>query len=298
MKHFSLFFSILVLSFPYFVASQTSTTRDSSSASKQLRRPLILPDRPLIENARMAVENARITAETARLSAELEAALPPAVEMSLHALHTVLPQALAQIGPALEQVGPALGQVGPALEQMGPALEQAMEELEFELKQNLPGFMAPLPDIPPIPPIPAFAPIPPIPPIPPLPPFPDEPLCPLPCKTIPSQPLGCDFELKEYLENLTDDEQVQIRALGGLLSQDEKTALPEIKRLARQDQNWAMRAAATSLLASAKSAEALTILDEVLRQDTDHRVRLAAVRALSNRPEPEAREILKRLLLK
>jgi hypothetical protein len=146
--------------------------------------------------------------------------------------------------------------------------------------------------------MPALAAIPPLPPMPALPPMP-----PLPAAPFYAMPhyLHYSFEnffSKEYAESLTDDEQIKIQALAGLLSQDETTALPEIKKLARQHPNWAMRAAAISVLAGAESTEALTILDEALQQDADHRVRLAAVRALSNRSEPEAREILKRLLSK
>lgn len=106
------------------------------------------------------------------------------------------------------------------------------------------------------------------------------------------------FAHRAYAEQLTDDEQVKVQALAALLDRDEKTALPEIKRLAREHKNWAMRASAVAMLANSESAESLAILDEVLNQDTDRRVRKAAVRALANRSEPEAREILKRLLQK
>jgi HEAT repeat protein len=106
------------------------------------------------------------------------------------------------------------------------------------------------------------------------------------------------FKHRAYAEHLTDDEQVNLQALAALLDRDEKTALPEIKRLAREHKNWAMRAAAVALLADSESAESLVILDEALNKDTDRRVRKAAVQALANRSEPEAREILKRLLQK
>ncbi|MDZ7344629.1 MAG: HEAT repeat domain-containing protein, partial [candidate division KSB1 bacterium] len=166
-----------------------------------------------------------------------------------------------------------LEQVGPALEQVGPALEQAMREMEFgmqELHHHLPELML-------------------LPPMPPLPSAPSSSML---------NPSVGNFFSKAYAENLTDDEQIKIQALDGLLSQDEKTALPEIKQLARQHPNWAMRAAAVGLLAEVESPEALTILSETLQHDNDHRVRLTAVRALSNRSEPETREALKRLLLK
>lgn len=270
----ALFFSLLLLLFPNLVASQVSTTRDSASTVRPSHRGRLVPHALPDYSARMAAENARMAAEAARLSAEL---IPPIFSEGIFELHSVLPQALAQIGPALEQ--------------MGPALEQAMREVEFSMQglhHHLPELMA----LPPMPPMPALAPLPPLPPMPPLPPA--------PFYAMPHhlQYSFGDFFSKEYAENLTDDEQIKIQALAGLLSQDEKTALPEIKHLARQHPNWAMRAAAVSLLAGAESTEALAILDEALQQDADHRVRLAAVRALSNRSEPEAREILKRLLSK
>ncbi|MDZ7363100.1 MAG: HEAT repeat domain-containing protein [candidate division KSB1 bacterium] len=106
------------------------------------------------------------------------------------------------------------------------------------------------------------------------------------------------FNSKAYAKFLNDDEQVHLQALAALLDRDEKTALPEIKILARQHENWAMRAAAATMLSRPESAEAISILEEVLNKDADARVRKAAVRALSHRDEPAAREALKRLLTK
>jgi HEAT repeat protein len=124
-----------------------------------------------------------------------------------------------------------------------------------------------------------------------MPPFPSGPL-----PMIFDGDLHWGFEYRAYAEHLTDDEQVNLQALAALLDRDEKTALPEIKRLAREHENWAMRASAVAMLADSESAESLVILDEALNKDTDRRVRKAAVRALANHSEPEAREILKRLL--
>jgi HEAT repeat protein len=136
-------------------------------------------------------------------------------------------------------------------------------------------------------------PLPPIPPIPPLPPLPNGVIAPFI-----TGDLDWDFESRAYAEQLTGDEQIQLQALAALWDRDENAALPEVKRLAREHENWAMRAAAVRLLANSESAESLAILDEVLSKDTDRRVRKAAVQALANRSEPQAREILKRLLQK
>jgi hypothetical protein len=179
-----------------------------------------------------------------------------------------------------------------AMEQINwPEINAAMQEASRRLAR-----LAPLPDIPPMPPIPSIPPFPALAPLPSIPPIPSIP--PLPSGPLPfiAGDLRWGFEHGAYAEQLTDDEQVNLQALAALLDRDEKTALPEIKRLAREHENWAMRASAVAMLADSESAESLAILDEALNKDADRRVRKAAVRTLANRSEPEAREILKRLL--
>jgi hypothetical protein len=294
MKRTLFFLFLLVLFSSNFAVSQDSTAHDSSAVVKKLRRDLILPDDPRAVHARILTEYAKAQAEAAMRSTDIQAMIQSQVAESLEELSEQLPEALSQIGPALEQIGPALEQVGPALEQAMQGLELGMQELQNvdwpEIQVELADLPAHFADFPPVPDIP---PLPPLPPMAPIPPLPDAPLPPL-HGDIP----GWGFAFEEYAENLSDDEQVRIQALAALMSQDEIAALPEIKRLCREHENWAMRAAAVSLLASSESAESLKIFDEVLRYDADHRVRRAVVRALANRPEAEAREILKRLLQK
>jgi hypothetical protein len=281
---------LCILLLPNFTASQDSSARDSSAANKKSRRAFVrqqewTKDHALLvsEQAHLFAEQARMQAETAQLSAQLHSELAP------H-LYELQAQALAQVGPAIEQ---AMELTGPAIEQamelVGPAIEQATQELqnvdwpeinaamqEASRKMARLGPLPHIPPIPPMPPLPAMAPLPAMPPIPPIPPIPNGPL-----PMFFHESFGWDWQTEAYAKNLTDDEQVHLQALAALLDRDETTALPELKRLAREHANWAMRASTVAMLAHAESSNVLPILDEALNKDTDQRVRLAAVRALA-----------------
>jgi hypothetical protein len=242
----------------------------------------------------MAADRARTEAERARHHARREAHAD-FDEFELEALAEIEPAvagAFELIGPAMDEARAALanidfGEINAAMEDANAAMQEASESL---------ARLAPMPPIPPIsgiPPFPALAPFPDIPPIPAIPPLPDFGIG---RGRGPGRSWG--FGSREFTKNLNDEEQIRLQALAALLDNDEKTALPEIKTLARQNENWAMRAYAVSMLANAGSADVVAILEEVLNKDTDQRVRKAAVRALSQRDEPAAREALKRLLMK
>jgi hypothetical protein len=270
-----------VTALPILVIAQSQAPRDSAAA-KSLQRARVLrqqtgKQKTDAERAKMAAEKARIRAEAAK-----HKALPAPGEWDF--------DELVDVDPIIEG---ALWEVEPAMELARAAFENIdwghINEAMHEASENLALIMTfpPLPDIPPmpdIPPIPALASIPSIPPM----------------RLGEGMRFGHEwsFNSKAYAKFLSDDEQVHLQALAALLDRDEKTALPEINTLARQHENWAMRAAAVAMLAKPESAEAIPILEEVLNKDTDPRVRKAAVRALSHRDEPAAREALKRLLTK
>jgi hypothetical protein len=256
---------------PILVIGQAKVPRDSSAAKPSQRERA---RQQYFELQKDAVTRAKLAAEKAKIKAKHN------VRMHLAEEEWEVDE-LADLEPAIEE---AMSQVEPALAQAREALENvdwgeidaAMEEASESLSA-----IAPFAHIPDIPPIPA------IPPIPDIPPMPHIVIG-----------AGLSFGDREYKRNLSDEEQVRLQALAALLNNDEKTALPEIKNLARQHENWAMRAAAVSMLANAESAEAIPLLEEVLNKDADQRVRKAAVRALSCREEPAAREVVKRLLMK
>jgi|GEM_PF-3516059 len=279
---------------PLGVVAQSKSPRDSSAA-KSLQRARVLQQetekqKKHVERAKISTEQAKSRAEAEKHKARVKARLTPG-EWDF--------DELVDVNPIIEG---ALWEVEPAMELARAALEnidwghinEAMQEASENLALIMP--FPPLPDIPPmpdIPPIPALAPFPNIPPIPAIPPMPEIWLG-------EGMRFGHEwsFNSKAYAKFLSDDEQVHLQALAALLDRDEKTALPEIKTLARQHENWAMRAAAVAMLAKPESAEVIPILEEVLNKDTDPRVRKAAVRALSHRDEPAAREVWKRLLMK
>jgi hypothetical protein len=271
---------LLVLLLPGLTVSQDAAKRDSLKTTHKPRRSLLLQHELMRGRAELASEQARLLMEQGKMrmeAAHLQAEIAP------H-LYELQAEALAHVGPAVEQ---AMAQAAPALAQVmegiaWPEINAAVQDASRELAR-----LAPLMDMPPMPPFP------PIPPIPPMPPLPSGIIAPFI-----DGDLDWDFESGAYAEQLSGDEQIQLQALAALWDRDENAALPEIKRLAREHENWAMRASAVRLLANSESAESLAILDEVVSKDADRRVRKAAVQALANRSEPEARDILKRLLQK
>ncbi len=291
MKRAALIFAAAsVTALPILVIAQSKSPRDSSAA-KSLQRARVLhqetgKQKIDVERAKIAAEKAKIRAETAKHKARLapgEWDVDEWVDVD-----PIIEDALSEVEPAMELARAALENINWG--EINEALQEASENLTLIMP------FPPLPDIPPmptLPPIPALAPMPAIPPIPAIPPMPEIWLG-------EGMRFGHEwsFNSKAYAKFLSDDEQVHLQALAALLERDEKTALPEIKTLARQHENWAMRAAAVAMLAKPESAEAIPILEEVLNKDTDPRVRKAAVRALSHRDEPAAREVLKRLLIK
>jgi hypothetical protein len=283
-----------ITALPILVIAQSKSPRDSSAA-KSLQRARVLQQetekqKKDAERAKIAAEKAKSRADAEKHRTRVKALLAPG-EWDVDELVDVDPI----IEDALREVEPAMELARAALENINwGEINEAMQEASENLALIMP--FPPLPDIPPmpdIPPIPALAPFPNIPPIPAIPPMPEILL---------GEGMrfehGWSFNGKAYAKFLSDDEQVHLQALAALLDREEKTALPEIKTLARQHENWAMRAAAVAMLAKPESAEAIPILEEVLNKDTDPRVRKAAVRALSQRDEPAAREVLKRLLIK
>jgi hypothetical protein len=279
-----------VTALPVLVVAQSKAPRDSAAA-KSLQRARVLrqetgKQKTDAERAKIAAEKARIRAEAAKHKARLA---PGEWDFDeLVDVDPIIEGALWEVEPAMELARAALESIDWG--EINMAMQEASENLAasapFVLLQDMP----PMPDIPPIP---ALAPFPNIPPIPAIPPMPEIWL---------GEGMRFEhewsFNSKAYAKFLSDDEQVHLQALAALLEREEKTALPEIKTLARQHENWAMRAAAVAMLAKPESAEAIPILEEVLNKDADPRVRKAAVRALSHRDEPAAREALKQLLTK
>jgi len=277
-----------VTALPVLVIAQSKSPRDSSAA-KSLQRARVLQQetekqKKDAERAKISAEQAKSRAEAEKHKARVKARLAPG-EWDFDELVDVDPiieGALWEVEPAMELARAALENIDWG--EINMAMQEASENLAaiapFALLQDIP----PMPDLPPIP---ALAPIPDIPPMPEI--WLGE-----------GMRFGHEwsFNSKAYAKFLSDDEQVHLQALAALLDRDEKTALPEIKTLARQHENWAMRAAAVAMLANPESAEVIPILEEVLNKDTDPRVRKAAVRALSHRDEPAAREVLKRMLMK
>jgi len=281
--------AVIAVALPILVIAQSKAPRDSSatkpSSRERMAREYNAKQRIVADRARMAADRARAEADHARHRARREA----------HADFDEFElDALAEIAPAvegvLEGVEPALAHAREALENIDwGEINDAMQDASESLARLAP--MPPLPPISGIPPFPALAPFPDFPPLPDIPPMPDFGIG-------RGRGLGRGFGSREFTKNLNDEEQIRLQALAALLDNDEKTALPEIKTLARQNENWAMRAYAVGMLANVESAEVIPLLEEVLNKDTDQRVRKAAVRALSQRDEPAAREALKRLLLK
>jgi len=282
--------AVLAVALPILVIAQSKAPRDSSATKPPSRERLA---REYNEKQKGVAERARIAADRARHRTRREA----------HAnFEDFELEALAEIEPAVagvfELVGPAMEEARAALADIDfGEINAAMQDASESLARLAP--MPPLPPISGIPPFPALAPFPDFPPLPAMPPLPALP--PMPDVSIGhgrSFGDGWSFGHREYTKNLSEDEQIRMQALAALLDNDEKTALPEIQTLARQSENWAMRAYAVSMLANADSDDVIPILEEVLNKDKDQRVRKVAVRALSRRAEPAAREALKRLLLK
>jgi len=294
--------AVIAVALPILVIAQSKAPRDSSatkpSSRERIAREYNEKQRIAAERARMAADRARAEADRARHRArraahadfdefELDALaeIAPAVEGALEGVEPALLGAFELVGPAMEEARAALADID--FGEINDAMQDASESL---------ARLAPIPPLPPIsgiPPFPALAPFPDFPPIPDIPPMPDLGIG---RGRGPGRSWGLGS--REFTKNLNDEEQIRLQALAALLDNDEKTALPEIKTLARQNESWAMRACAVSMLANAESADVVPILEEVLNKDTDQRVRKAAVRALSQRDEPAAREALKRLLLK
>ncbi|MCG3120057.1 MAG: hypothetical protein ALAOOOJD_02641 [bacterium] len=277
--------AVSVVALPIWVIAQSQAPRDTTKS----------------QSAKQKADRQKALAERAKRDAEKEKLRGKR--------HARIKAHLAGDAWAWDELAVAEPAVAEALEMVEPAMEAAraaMENIDFaeinmamqDASENL-ARVAPFVDMPPIPPIAALAPFPELPPIPDIPPIPAIP-------PIPDIALGAGMSFgqgwswggRAYAKNLSDEEQIRLQALSALLHQDENAALPEIKSMARQNENWAMRASAVALLAHVESAEVIPILDEVLNKDTDQRVRKAAVRALSQRDEPAAREALKRLLLK
>jgi hypothetical protein len=253
------------------VIGQSKTPRDSSASKKPQRTFILKQD---AEKPKNEADRAKVAAEKANIKAE-EA--KPEARVKAHIEQEAWDFDVPEVEPIIEN----------AFELIEPAMEQARAALENidwgEINSAMDEASAALAEMPPLPPLPD---IPPIPDIPPLPDF--------------SIGFGRSwgFGSREYKKNLSDNEQLQLQALAALLDRDEKAALPEIERMARQHENWAMRASAVTMLSGSESSEVIPILEEVLNKDADKRVRRAAVHALSCREEPEAREVLKRLLQK
>jgi len=280
--------AVIAVALPILVIAQSKAPRDSSTAKpssrERMAREYNEKQRIVADRARMAADRARAEADRARHRARREAHAD-FDEFELESLAEIEPA----IAGAFELVGPAMEEARAALADIDfGAINAAMQDASESLARLAP--MPPLPPISGIPPFPALAPFPGFPPMPDMPPMPDFGIS-------PGRGLG-RFSGREFAKNLNDEEQIRLQALAALLDNDEKTALPEIKTLARQNENWAMRAYAVGMLANVESAEVIPLLEEVLNKDTDQRVRKAAVRALSQRDEPAAREALKRLLLK
>ncbi len=283
--------AVIAVALPILVIAQSKAPRDSSttkpSSRERLAREYNERQKIANERVRMAADRARAEAERARHHARREAHAD-FDEFELEALAEIEPT----VAGAFELIGPAMEEARAALAGIDfGEINAAMQEASESLARLAP--MPPIPPIPGIPPMPVLAPFPNIPPIPAIPPLPDFGIG---RGRGPGRSWGLGS--REFSKNLNDEEQIRLQALAALLDNDEKTALPEIKTLARQNENWAMRAYAVSMLANAGSADVVLILEEVLNKDTDQRVRKAAVRALSQRDEPAAREALKRLLIK
>lgn len=277
--------AVSVVALPIWVIAQSRAPRDTTknqAAQQQAERQKEMAERAKREAEKERFQGKRHARSKAHLAGE---------EWNWDELADAEPA----VAEALEMVEPAMEAARAAMENIDFAeINAAMQEASENLAR-----VVPFVDMPPIPPIAAIAPFPELPPIPAIPPIP--PIPPIPDIAIGagmSFGHGWSWSGRAYTKNLTDEEQIRLQALSALLHQDEKAALPEIKSMARQNENWAMRASAVSLLAHVESAEVIPILDEVLNQDADQRVRKAAVRALSQRDEPAAREALKRLLLK
>lgn len=281
----------LAVALPILVIAQSQASRDSSNTKSTARERQTREHR---EKARIAAEHAKIAGE--REKAEADRNRQRARRERYWDDENFDADELAVVAPAitgaLEGVEPALAHVRAALEQINLGeVDAALQEASANLSRLGP--------MPPLPPMPALAPFPDLPSLPELSVMPALP--PMPDISIGhgrSFGGGWSFGHREYSKNLSEDEQVRAQALAALLENDEKTALPEIQSVARQNGNWAMRAYAVSLLANTENAAVIPILEEVLNKDTDQRVRKAAVRALSHRDEPAAREALKRLLTK
>lgn len=287
----------IAVALPILVIAQSKTSRDSSAAKQVARERLA---REYNEKTRVAAERAKIAREHAK--AEADRARHRARREWHFNDEDFGADELAAMAPAIEEamegVEPALAHAREALENIDwGGINEAMQDASQSLARLAP--MPPLPPISGIPPFPALAPFPDFPPMPDIPPLPALP--PMPDMDFGhgrSFGGGWSFGYREYTKNLSEDEQVRMQALAALLDNDEKMALPEIQTVARQSENWAMRAYAVSMLANAESAGVIPILEEVLNKDSDQRVRKVAVRALSRRDEPAAREALKRLLTK
>jgi len=280
--------AVCALTVPILVIGQSKATRDSS-ATKQATNAQ--------DKAKKAEERAKLAAERELMKAERD---------KMRAVRRAYAKASVDWddwdADEWADVEPAIAEAWDGAEAAMEAASEAMENIDWgainESMQHAAAALAdmpPLPDMPPFPNIPSLATIPPIPAIPPMPPMPNIAIA-------GGRSFGFGrswgFHGREFTKNLSADEQVRMQALAALLENDEKTALPEIQTVARQSENWAMRAYAVSMLANAESAEVIPLLEEVLNIDTDQRVRKAAVRALSQRDEPAAREALKRLLMK
>lgn len=209
---------------------------------------------------RFARQHEKLAREMEEMGERLRFELAPGLEE----LQDTLPGMLDELAPALAELE------FPEIE----AELAELHELPFELHMALPELaaMPEIPHIPEIPPMPARA---------PHAPFPDYDF----------HHSGISSRYKKYL---SADESVQAEALRSLLHQDEKLALPELKKM-KSHQNWAMRAVVVGMLGEIEAKEAVAILREVLQNDVDQRVRRAAVRALSRRSEPEARAALQEL---
>jgi len=275
--------AVFAVTLPILVIAQSKAQRDSSAA-KPLERERAR--QRYFELQKEAAEQEKLAAEKARIKAKRHGRMHLANEDwdfdELAEIEPAIEEAMSQVEPALEQAREALENID--LVEINAAVQEASESL---------ARIAPFAPIPDIPPIPAIAPVPHIPPIPDIPPMPEiwmgEGM---------SFGRGWGFSGNAYSKYLSDDNQVHLQALASLLNRDEEAALPEIKKLAREHENWAMRVSAVAMLANSENSEVIPILEEVLNKDTDQRVRKAAVRALSHRDEPEAREVLKRLLMK
>jgi len=291
--------AVVAVALPILVIAQSRTPRDSSATKPALRERRA---REYNQKTRIAAELARVARD--RSKADADRARQRALREWRRSDEGFGADELAAVAPAIEE---AMAGVEPALAHAREALENidwgVVNEAMQDASENLAlARLAPMPPLPPIsglPPFPALAPFPDFPPLPDMPPMPAlAPMLDISLGHGKSFGGGWSFGHREYTKNLSADEQIRMQALAALLDNDEKTALPEIQTVARQSENWAMRAYAVSLLANAESDDTIPLLEEVLNKDTDQRVRKAAVRALSRRDEPAAREALKRLLMK